>query len=139
VRAFLQPNGPLSDARKFCQITATIEHDNNYQYAVRRVSHRGLVQLDKTVTGTIKSTVYFQGVDGQATSTVDLVGPLEKRTFYKQVPMDQMVWSPCGNSSVVNVKTDVRVGIPQEAGDVAMVDTNESTQFYSIEWRRCEA
>ena len=25
----------------------------------------------------------------------------------------------------------------KEAGDVAMVDTNQSTQFYVLEWKRC--
>lgn len=137
MRAYLMPNGPLADARKFCQITATIEHDPAFQYTIKRVSHRGLLQLDKSVTGTLKSTVYYQGGDGQSTSQVDLQGPLPEQSFYKQVPMSQELWSPCGTSSTINIKTEVRVGIPEDAGDVAMVDTNQSTQFYVLEWRRC--
>jgi hypothetical protein len=127
--------------RKFCQINLDLNAPAGWQYGLRAVAVNGYAELDQGVSGLIQSEVYFSGASStSAKSESELVGPLWSSYEVEHAWGDEeMVWSPCGASRALNVKTVIRLDNQRERSLRGLLTAEEKlVQTYAIEWRRCE-
>lgn len=136
------PGLPLSASRKNCQLLLTFDCPAGYSFALVNVDTRGFASLDYAVTGTQKTSFYFQG----SSITASL-----ERTFYGEqsgdyqvrdtVPAAQRTWGACGrNARALNINTSVRVDNSRNRNGQGLmtVDSLDGSllQTFAIEWQR---
>ena len=63
--ASLGPSIAVAENRKNCQINFDLLYPGGFQYSVFTADYRGYANLDKGVTGQVKSTYYFSGSNNQ--------------------------------------------------------------------------
>ncbi len=54
-----------SKQRKNCQLTLELQYPGGFQYSILSADYRGYANIEKGVTGTLKSTYYFAGLKPQ--------------------------------------------------------------------------
>jgi hypothetical protein len=66
--ASIGPKVALAEQRKNCQLTLELEYPGGFQYSILSADYRGYANIEKGVTGTLKSTYYFAGKAPQVSS-----------------------------------------------------------------------
>jgi hypothetical protein len=59
--ASIGPGIALTEQRKNCQLTLKLEYPGGFQYSILSADYRGYANIEKGVTGTLKSNYYFSG------------------------------------------------------------------------------
>jgi len=59
--ASIGPGIAVTEQRKNCQLNVNLQYPGGFQYSVLSADYRGYASIQKGVTGTLKSTYYFQG------------------------------------------------------------------------------
>lgn len=59
--ASIGPNIPVTEQRKNCQLTVELEYPGGFQYSILSADYRGYANIEKGISGTLKSTYYFAG------------------------------------------------------------------------------
>ncbi|KAF5331964.1 hypothetical protein D9611_008848 [Ephemerocybe angulata] len=138
------PGISISKNRKACQLTLGVSVPPGFTFGVASVDYRGYYQLDPKVTASQSSLYYFQGQLVQATSRSDLVGPVDgaEYTYRDNFDLVSTVQSPCGQSTVLNINSDVRVSNSANSkgqGYLATdsIDTSLATTF-NFQWQVCK-
>ncbi|TFK60247.1 hypothetical protein BDN72DRAFT_883694, partial [Pluteus cervinus] len=137
------PGIPISDNRRNCQLTFNVHVPSGFTFGVATVDYRGYYQLDDKVTADQQSIYYFQGVLTQATAHSSLNGPVdgEDYTYRDAFDLVSTNLSPCGQDTVLNIQSDVRVSNSKNtagSGYIATdsIDTSLSTTF-NFQWQTC--
>lgn len=137
------PGIAIRQNRKACQLTLGVSVPAGFTFGVASVDYRGYYQLEDKVTASQSSLYYFQGQLVQATSRSDLVGPIEGQeyTYRDNFDLVSTVMAPCGQSTVLNINSDVRVSNSANtkgAGYLATdsIDTSLTTTF-NFNWQTC--
>jgi hypothetical protein len=142
--AFAAEAGPRiarSENRKFCQLTVNLHVPQGWSYTLIDVSYKGFASLDRGTQGVQSSTYYFQGAMGsRATLTSTLRGQMsDDYQIRDTVPLEALVWSPCGVNRALNIKASVQAkatGTKQALMTIDSID-GELTHIYRFSWRRC--
>ena len=79
---------------------------------------------------------------GQATFTTEFKGPYEA-DFVKrdELGVGTVVWSPCGEESLLSINTQVRVSpVGTDSRNLIAVDSTDLklTQIYGLQWQKCK-
>lgn len=137
------PNVPVTSQRKDCQINMALNYPPGWSYSVASVEYRGYAQVPAGVSAQQSSTYYFTGQTQQVKGSTTFTGPYANDYHAKdQIPVNQFVWSPCGENMNGNIKTAVQVyGSPQALaqGSTITVDSIDTKveQMYTLLWRQC--
>ena len=135
------PGVLLAAGRKNCAINIDLDFPQGWSFTIFDVDYRGYVLLDRNVTGTQKSSYYFQGGTGPSLAAT-LYGPQNKDYHYRDTLLvTAEVWSPCGATRSLNINSQVRVDNTRNrfAQGLMTVDSidGQLTHIYGLKWRRC--
>ncbi|KAJ7581345.1 hypothetical protein C8J56DRAFT_1057339 [Mycena floridula] len=104
---------------------------------------RGFYQLDTKVKALHDAIYYFQGQIVQAEATSTLLGPVDGANYVYRDEFDltPTIYSPCGEDTVLNINTQVRVdnsGNTKGFGYVTDDSIDASiTQTLNFQWLTC--
>lgn len=132
----------VREARKSCSLSIPVRIPQGYSVAVIRTDFRIYNLIPSGGARNRLETEYFwAGVQGPRFSAT-YVGPLDKNEV---VPMgiiaESLVWTPCGASVNMRVKTDIRTRTNSWMDESTMtVDSADFTGsiVYHLQWRRCQ-
>jgi hypothetical protein len=134
-----------TEAVKDCQIAIRTNPVEGYSYTVSEVSSQGYACLEAGQNARQISMHYVQGAPVQAAEArTELVGPYDDvYTFQDTVRTSDQVWTPCGASRALNVRTTLRLtnaGKKDGYITLAQYDTSaDSKMRVKLAWRRCPA
>ncbi|KDR84681.1 hypothetical protein GALMADRAFT_133924 [Galerina marginata CBS 339.88] len=103
------PGFGFSDNRKNCQATLVVQVPTGYQFALNRFTYNSQYALDYGVAATYTTTYYFQSSLSEGIAGGNITGPAASRSRNLSNPSSPAVWSSCGETSLVNINTAVRV------------------------------
>jgi hypothetical protein len=63
--ASIGPGVAVTEQRKNCQLNVDLLYPGGFQYSILSADYRGYSNIQKGVTGTLKSTYYFSGQTSQ--------------------------------------------------------------------------
>lgn len=63
--ASIGPGVAVTEKRKNCQLNVDLYYPGGFQFSIFSADYRGYAALDKSVTGTQRSTYYFSGQTNQ--------------------------------------------------------------------------
>jgi hypothetical protein len=141
--AEMGPGIPLSESRKNCQLTVSMNIPSGWSYTLLKVDYRGFASLDPGVVSQQRSTYYFQGASGRTSSGTlytNMYGPTSRDFLISDdIEIRDLVWSPCGVTRSLNINTELRVSGPRGQRGYVTQDSidGELTHTYLIQWRRC--
>ncbi|PPQ99400.1 hypothetical protein CVT24_005383 [Panaeolus cyanescens] len=127
-----------SNNRKNCQLTLVVNVPSGYQFAFNDFSYSGRYALDSGVKGQFQTDYYFQSSIDESTGTVTVAGPASNSTRTLSTTPKNLLWSPCGKSSIVGVNSSLRVdnsASGNASGSVSV--TTLSIPVDSISWKQC--
>ena len=136
------PGVSRREGRKACQINVDMQFPQGWSYSIMDVDYRGYVSLDRGVTGVAQSDYYFQGQRGSARLSTTFRGPIDQDYEYRDsLGISAVVWSPCGASRSLNMKTQIRVDNNRARRGTGLLTVDsvdgQLEQVYGIQWRRC--
>lgn len=138
-------NKNTTQAVKDCQIAIKTNPVEGYSYAVSEVLSQGYAYLEAGQNARQISNHYVQGAPVQAAEArTELVGPYDDvYTFEDTVRTSDQVWTPCGASRALNVRTTLRLTNPDKKDGymtLAQYETSaDSKMRVKLAWRRCPA
>ena len=127
-------------ARSFCNINLDLHIPHGWQFTIFKVDYRGYASIDAGLRGVVQSSYRFSGGPSTRNLTQTLVGPVSTDYLKSDtVGITSEVWSPCGISRALNIKSEVRLEGNRNASGLLTVDTidGEFKQIYALKWRRC--
>lgn len=136
------PGVPLNQKRKNCSINIDLQFPQGWSFTVATFDYRGYTSLQRNVKGLQKSIYYFQGQGQQASLETPMRGPIDRDYQIRDtLGLVAEVWSPCGASRSLNIKSEVRLdnsAAPRASG-LMTVDSIDSTftTIYGLKWKRC--
>ncbi|RFS84554.1 DUF4360 domain-containing protein [Actinomadura spongiicola] len=130
------------DMRKNCQINMKVHVPQGFTYAIAKVDYRGYAFLEKGSNATMKASYYFQGMTKGGSVESGLKGPKDDNWQETDlVPIEELIWKPCGELRNFNINTELRVTAPTDKTQTSFI-TMDSTDgsiktVYHFKWRTC--
>ncbi|SMF18906.1 DUF4360 domain-containing protein [Pseudobacteriovorax antillogorgiicola] len=139
------PDFRLSDGRKNCQLTLTLQVPQGWQFSIGSFDYRGFLFADEGMMAEHNTSYYFQGSGFTGRFRERLNGPIyEDYHFRENVGIESLVWSPCGVERALNVNTAISVRNTNKYDfpySEAVMGTDsidgQIRQVWGISWRRC--
>lgn len=131
-----------TDFRKNCQLNLIVHVPQGFTYAIASADHRGFAYLQPGASGMQKASYYFQGSSETRSSEHQIEAPYSDNWQYTdEVPVDQLVYKPCGEERNFNINTELRVGVGDDSTKKSFV-TMDSTDgdiktLYHFSWKEC--
>lgn len=96
---------------KDCQLTISVTSPADQQYSVQSFGYAGYAYLREGANAKISSVHYFQGDPSrQHESKAELIGPQDEGyALTTEIPSSEAIWSECGKTRDLNVRTTVRL------------------------------
>lgn len=160
--SFMAQTGPgttPAQGRSFCQINMLLDYPAGFQYSVLSTTYRGYVNLDAGVSGTLGALYYFSGrmlaclllpnyvlticpANQQQVSTQsNYNGPVNNFfTAASNIGVTSVVWSPCGATWPLNIRTSISVSSSNPSARGLFEDDSLDTSIEyvtGVSWRRC--
>jgi hypothetical protein len=130
-----------AEARKFCNISVDLHIPQGFQYTIAKIDYRGYVSLDRGVKAQVSSQYRFSGNNASTPNLVqNFVGPMDADYLKTDVlGITSVVWSPCGVSRALNIKSAVTLLGDRRKTGLITLDTidGEFSVKYALQWRRC--
>ncbi|KAK0644686.1 hypothetical protein B0T16DRAFT_331879 [Cercophora newfieldiana] len=129
--------------RRNCNLLVKLKYPAGWQFSVFKADYRGYAQIPAGDVGTCKSTYYFQGISGQATSQMTINGPYENNYLKSdQFGLQTTVWSPCGQEGILSINSEVRIAPKDSNTAKAGLLTVDSAdlkfkQIHYLQWQKC--
>jgi hypothetical protein len=129
---------------KDCQVGIKLHSPQGLSYSIGSFFYSGYAFLDSHgMTGRQTAKYYFQGnpVDSVEART-DLSGPLDSEyVFSDQIPIPDLVWSPCGADRMLNISTRIVAlnnGGKTGTGYMNTLAVDGAVQVkFKLQWRTC--
>lgn len=145
--SFVASTGPgirTTESRKNCQINVDMRYPTGWSYSFATVDYRGYAQIPFGMTGIQKSTYYFSGQSQQVSRETPIRGRYNGDFLvHDDIPINQVIWSPCGQTIAGNINAQVRLQsnsgqspLPSSQITVDSID-GKVKQIYGLQWRRC--
>lgn len=136
--------GPYVDRkqnRKSCQIGVELVVPAGWSYSVATIDYRGFADLDQGVTGQQVASYYFQGQGKTGQFASNISGRYNSDYHFRDtIGLNAQVWSPCGQTRALNIKSEVRLATRnRNAQGVMTIDSVDGAvaMKYGLVWRRC--
>ncbi|WP_067450054.1 DUF4360 domain-containing protein [Actinomadura macra] len=126
--------------RKNCQLSLRISGPASHTFAIRQVDHRVTVNLEKGVSGHLRSNYFFSGMPSSIPLTFDVLGPLKTNWQVIENPdAESLVYKPCGEERtlLINIEIRVNLGTSDPAKVSSMSFGPDSKPAYHFAWKRC--
>ncbi|KAH7309956.1 hypothetical protein BKA65DRAFT_414345 [Rhexocercosporidium sp. MPI-PUGE-AT-0058] len=109
--ASIGPGISIIEGRKNCQINLNLDYPVGYQYAVDGNTYSGYASLGDGVSAVHKSIYYFSGCkyEQQSSTQSNFTGPYNAPYAVTDSVPKERVWSPCGQSALLNINNQVRI------------------------------
>jgi hypothetical protein len=137
------PGIAINQGRKNCQISLQLHVPQGFSFAIVDVDYRGFYQLDSKVKAYHDASYYFQGQLAQAAASSVLSGPVSGANyiFRDEFNLTPTIYSPCGEDTVLNINSAVRVDISGNKQGFGYI-TDDSidakiTQTFNFQWLHC--
>jgi len=145
--ALIGPTAAQADKSKNCQIHSNLQYPGGFQYSVVEAVYHGYARLDPGVTGTFLSTYFFSQNPTQSTTTRSTItGPEwaagNVYTKEDQVESTVVIWSPCGDTGILNVNNRISLSANSTAGTGELSDDDATVSFNQqlhFSWQPCTA
>lgn len=129
------------ERRKFCQVTLELHVPQGWSYAVSSFNQRAWAELDRGVSARLSATAYLNGGNGHEKATM-IQGPMVGSIKVTDtLASEQLVWSECGKSELLNYKPEVRL-TSRSSRAWGLVGTEYLTgrveTHFSLKWRKCK-
>ncbi len=139
------PGVSLSEGRKNCVATLTLDVPGGWQYSIGSFFYRGFMQLDRGIKAEHSADYFFEGTGFTGRFSSTKVGPFENDYVYNDnIGLSSAVWSACGVERALNINTKIRVSNSNSSAypNARGLITNDSIdgqikQVWGITWRRC--
>ena len=116
-----------TDIRKNCQLSVLVHVPSGFTYAVVKTVFCGFASFANGATATQRANYYFQGQSATSYASHTYNGPMGDDWIATDlVPVQSLVWSPCGAQRNLNINTELRV-----AGGTS--DLTKTTTFISMD------
>ena len=129
---------------KDCQLGIRLHTPQGFSFSIASFDYAGYVVLETTgMSSTQSAAYYFQGDRlNSARGTTNTYGPYEGEVIYRdEVPLADLVWSPCGAIRGLNVATRLVLrNNPRRNGFgyVNLLSTDGQVSLvFNLNWRRC--
>ncbi|GBG75443.1 hypothetical protein CBR_g20073 [Chara braunii] len=132
-------DGSLADQRKACTVTVSLSYPRGFVVKVGTVTLRGYANLEKGVTGTVKTQYYFSGLLGTAKVSRTINGRFNNNFEFTD-QFVSAVYSKCGVQRSLNLLSEVRVN-PGSSGKngIVTIDSQDLAlvQVLQLIWETC--
>ncbi|KAJ8113066.1 hypothetical protein OPT61_g4724 [Boeremia exigua] len=139
--ASIGPSVALTEQRKNCQLTLELQYPGGFQYSVLSADYRGYANIEKGITGTLKSTYYFAGLAPQTSTEYTFTGPVTGDYLkHDEADSTSVVMSPCGSTSMLNINSQVRLtSTNSKASGLLTTDSTDLKfkQVVYVQWKKC--
>ncbi|KAH8592997.1 hypothetical protein B0O99DRAFT_628600 [Bisporella sp. PMI_857] len=143
--AYIGPNAKQSEKSKACQIHLNLKYPGGFQFAVVEAVYHGYARLDAGVTGTFLSTYYFsQDASRSTTTRSSITGKdwLSGNVYTKedQVPTTATIWSPCGDTGLLNINNRIALTSTSSSASGELSDDDATVRFTQqlhVSWKPC--
>lgn len=129
--------------RKNCQILVNLNFPQGWTYSIARMDYRGFYNISAGASGSQQALYYFQGSLKQGRLNTTFVGPTSgDYTISDTLGIDNLVWSPCGARSGININTSLLARVnPNNPFGYAQLTTDSADgsvqTTYALQWQRC--
>jgi hypothetical protein len=141
--AYTGPGYKLPDARRNCQLNLRVRVPSGFTYAVASADYRGYAALAKGSSAIQKANYYFQGSSQNGSQEHNIKGAKEGDwIFSDEVPVDAIVYKPCGVERNLNINTELKVNpgsSDKKATSYISMDSTdgEIATLYHFSWLKC--
>lgn len=158
--ASIGPNIAVTEQRKNCQLTIELQYPGGFQYSVLSADYRGYANIEKGITGTLKSTYYFAGLQPQVRSPLPhiyytaIINTKQSSTDYTftgpvtgdylkhdEADSTSVVMSPCGSKgNLLNINSQIRLtSTNSKATGLLTTDSTDLKfkQVVYVQWKKC--
>lgn len=132
------------DARKNCQLNMIVHVPQGFTYAIVQADYRGYANLAQGANFIEKASYYFQGMTQTTPKSHTFYGQMDDNWQTTDiVPVDQLVYKPCGEDRNFNVNTELRVNagtsdITKTTSFATMDSTDVDVKTeYHFSWKTC--
>ncbi|WP_158887372.1 DUF4360 domain-containing protein [Amycolatopsis anabasis] len=133
-----------TDWRKNCQLNLIVHVPQGFTYAIAQTDYRGFAHLEKGATAVEKANYYFQGSSQTTPISHEFKGFLsDDWQTTDKVPVDQLVYKPCGEERNFNINTELRVSAgtsdPTKTTSFITMDSTDTSYktIYHFAWKEC--
>jgi Domain of unknown function (DUF4360) len=115
-----------------------VDAPQDYTYAIAQTQTHGTASIAAGMTGMYRAITYFAGGAPRPWKAFQFRGPFDGEwTTRDAIPPEELVYVPCGSSSLQNLNAELRLGRagsdPVAAPSVIALDTAS----YGLAWKRC--
>ncbi|KAJ4332275.1 hypothetical protein N0V87_008513 [Didymella glomerata] len=140
--ASIGPGIAVTEQRKNCQLTLELEYPGGFQYSILSADYRGYANIEKGITGTLKSTYYFASKAPQTSTEYTFNGPVTGDYLkHDEADSTSTVMSPCGSKgNLLNINSQVRLtSTNSKATGLLTTDSTDLKfkQVVYVQWKKC--
>jgi hypothetical protein len=141
--AFQVQKGPgvsVRSLRKDCTIAADLFIPNGYRFTLTQVHYEGYANIPRSSTGILKTEYFFPFFSNRVGTSKVLTGPfIGDYSKEDTLGLLSTVWSPCGATIPLNMKSTLELRGPLADPALMTVDlaTGKLTQVWAIQWATC--
>jgi len=136
-------NADPVDFRKNCQLAVLIHIPQGFTYAIAQADYRGSARLRTGAVALQRANYYFQGSSDAVHLDHSLTGPFNDSWHTTDVtPVTELVFAPCGRSTILNINTELRVHAASSAPNASSFITMSTTDgrvntTHHFHWLQC--
>jgi hypothetical protein len=134
------PSFKVTDGRKNCQLNLKVAVPAGFTYAIASADYRGYASFTKPATAVQKANYYFQGMPETVQQTHNITPRQDDWQFGDSVPVEALVYKPCGEIRNLNINTELRVASTNKKVDnYAEMDSTDGSisTKYHFNWLKC--
>lgn len=133
---------PRTGFRRNCQLTVDVAVPAGQTFAIVTADYRGYAYLESGATGLQKANYYFQGMPETQSTEHRFTGPLDDNWQVSETA-DFPVYAPCEETRLLNINTELRVGLGTSDPETVSLMTMDSEDHnidttYQLDVRQCD-